>query len=359
MNSLPSLEKTRKNIDKLDSEILLLLKKRIELAKRAGQKKKELNLPIIDHAREAAVLSRAIQEAEKIGLDGPSVKRIFQEIISTCERVQIGVKVAFLGPSGTFCEQAAYQHFGSSPSYLAYRTINDVFRAVLGGEADYGVVPVENSLEGSVHLTLDLLLESNLCVCGETELQIRHNLLAKQGTKINEIKQLFSHPQAFAQCRRFLEENLPQTEKIEVTSTARAVEMIRGNNQAAIGTELAAKIYNVEILAKNVEDNPNNFTRFFILGHKDHTPTSKDKTSIIFSVHHKPGALYRAMKCFASRKLNLTRIESRPIKGKPWEYVFYLDFEGHRCDPKCQEALEDLKKKSLFLKVIGSYPKAR
>ncbi|MBS7644376.1 chorismate mutase, partial [Candidatus Bathyarchaeota archaeon] len=211
---MPSLEKMRKNIDKLDSEILLLLKKRVELAKRIGQEKRKLNLPIIDYARKATVLSKVIQEAEKIGLDETSVKRIFQEIISACETVQVGVKVAFLGPHGTFCEQAAHQYFGSNHSYIPYYTIHDVFRAVLAGEADYGIVPVENSLEGSVHLTLDLLLESNLCVCGETELQIRHNLLARQSTKINEIKQIFSHPQAFAQCRRFLEENLPNAEKI-------------------------------------------------------------------------------------------------------------------------------------------------
>jgi len=276
------------------------------------------------------------------------------------QRVQEKTSVVYLGPKGTFCERAAKKYFSSSGViFVPVASIAEVFKAVVNGEAEYGVVPVENSLEGSVHVTLDLLLESNLMVCGEVELRIEHHLIVKSGKRMAQIRLVLSHPQALAQCRRFLEKNLPEAEIKEVNSTARAVEMIKNlENAAAIGTETAAENDGMEILAKGIEDNPNNFTRFFILSKKDATLTGKDKTSIIFSAKNVPGSLYRVLEAFAVREINLTKIESRPERGKPWEYIFYLDFEGHRTEEKSRAALRDMEERCIFVKVIGSYPKA-
>ena len=266
---------------------------------------------------------------------------------------------AYLGPKGTFCEQAARKHFYSKEvNFMPFLSIAEVFRAVEGRISEYGVVPVENSLEGSVHLTLDLLLETDLMVCGEVELRIEHNLIVKSGTRIEMIQLVLSHAQALAQCRRFLEKNLPKADIREVSSTAKAVEMLNSlNNAASIGPETAAENSGMEILVKGIEDSFNNFTRFFILNKKDASLTGKDKTSIIFSAKNTPGSLYRVLEAFAVREINLTKIESRPERGKPWEYIFYLDFEGHRIEEKNREALKDTEKNCIFLKVLGSYPK--
>ena len=275
-------------------------------------------------------------------------------------RVQGKTAVAYLGPKDTFSEQAARKYFSSTKvSFIPVPSIAEVFKTVEKGEAEYGVVPIENSLEGSVHATLDLLLESNLMVCGEVELRVEHSLIVKPGEKMAQIRLVLSHPQALAQCRRFLEKNLPKAEIKEVNSTARAVEMIKNlDNAAAIGTEAASENGSMEILAKGIEDNPNNFTRFFILSKNEAKPTGRDKTSIIFSAKNIPGALYKILEAFAIKAINLTKIESRPERGKPWEYIFYLDFDGHQSEEKSKAALNDMKEKCLFVKVIGSYPKA-
>ncbi|MEM3571925.1 MAG: prephenate dehydratase, partial [Candidatus Bathyarchaeia archaeon] len=214
--------------------------------------------------------------------------------------------------------------------------------------------------EGSISLTLDLLLNYDIKVYGEVEQKATHNLIAKAGTKLEKIKLVISHSQALAQCRNFLEENLPKVRIKEVSSTSAAVKTLkRLKNAAAIGSELAAKIYGYEILAKGIEDNPENYTRFFVLSRKDREPSGNDKTSIIFSVEHIPGALFKALEPFAKRKINLTKIESRPTRKKPWDYVFFVDFEGHKDEIKCKEALEELKSVCSFIKILGSYPKAQ
>lgn len=268
--------------------------------------------------------------------------------------------VAYLGPRGTFCEQAAKIYFSSVKITLVpYPSIVKVFAAVEGGKTDYGVVPVENSLEGSIHLTLDLLLELNLMVYGETEHRIIHNLIVKSDLRLNEIKIVMSHPQALAQCRLFLEKNLPKAELREVSSTAKAVELLKHiDNAGAIGTETASKNNRMEILARNIVNDPNNFTRFFILSKEDKPPTGRDKTSLIFSVKDAPGQLSKVLRIFAVRNINLTKIESRPDRGKPWKYIFYLDFEGHRTEDKNRAALEDMKTRCIFIKVLGSYPRS-
>ncbi len=270
-------------------------------------------------------------------------------------------RVAYLGPRGTFCEEAARKYSSRLAAVLIpLPDIAEVFQSVSNGEADLGIVPLENSIEGSVGLTLDLLLESDLRICGEIDLRISHNLIVKPGMRMGDIRILASHPQALAQCRRFISSKLPKVEKIETSSTSRAVELVRGmEGAAAIGTELAAELNGMEILERGIEDDKNNFTRFLAISKADSPATGSDKTSIIFSVENKPGALYGALGEFAKRDINLTKIESRPAKRKPWEYIFYVDFEGHREDEKCKEALVCLKRKASFLKILGSYPAAK
>lgn len=266
--------------------------------------------------------------------------------------------VAYLGPEGTFCEQAARKHF-SEAVFVPYPDITDVFAAVDGEDADYGLVPAENSTEGSVRETLDCLLESRIKIYGEVELKIVENLIAKPNTELGKIRIILSHPQALAQCRRFIEKIFPSVELREVSSTAKAVELLRDlDDAAAIGTEAAAERSGMVILKKQIEDELNNLTKFFILGVSDAKPTGKDKTSLVFSTKHMPGALYRVLEIFAVRNINLTKIESRPEKRRPWNYVFYLDFEGHRTDAKVNEALDAMGERCVYVKVLGSYPRA-
>ncbi|MBS7606728.1 MAG: prephenate dehydratase [Candidatus Bathyarchaeia archaeon] len=269
------------------------------------------------------------------------------------------LRVAFQGEIGAYSESAIYEFFGPEAQPVPCKRFSDVFRSVENGETDFGVVPIENSIEGSVTQVYDLFLEYDLKVCGEVILKIVHCLIANPNVKLDSIKVIFSHPQALGQCRNFLERL--GCELISTYDTAGSVKMIKERGMldaAAIASERAAKIYGMSVLAKDIADNPNNYTRFFILSKFDAPPTGNDKTSIIFSTRHVPGALYRALGEFALRGINLTKIESRPTRQRPWEYNFYLDFEGHRTEAKCAEALEGLKSNALFVKILGSYPKA-
>lgn len=269
------------------------------------------------------------------------------------------MKVAFQGERGAYSESAVYSFFDTSAEVKPCRTVSDVFTSVEKKEADYGVVPIENSSEGSVNQTYDQFLLYDLKVCGETILKISHCLISNPNTELDSIQTVYSHPQALAQCRNFLE-NLG-CEMIPSYDTAGSVKMLKEKKlpeAAAIASEMAAEIYGMKILLKGIEDNPNNYTRFFVLSHDDSPPSGSDKTSIIFSTKHVPRALYHALEEFATRNINLTKIESRPTKQKPWEYNFYLDFEGHQSEKRCQDALTALKKKTVFVKWLGSYPKA-
>lgn len=270
------------------------------------------------------------------------------------------MRVAFQGEIGAYSEMAVYSYFRSFPVKLKpCKYLSDVFRQVEGGEADYGVVPVENSIEGSVTQTYDLFLEHDLKVCGEVIVRIVHCLIAHHGMKLKDIRRVYSHPQALAQCRIFLEKL--NCEIIPAFDTAGSVKMIKEQGlkgAAAIASERAARIYGMDILAKDIGDSPNNYTRFFVLSKSDSPYTGKDKTSIIFSIKSYPGALYRVLGEFANKNINLTKIESRPTKQTPWEYNFYLDFEGHRTEKHCQAALEAIRDKTNFVKVLGSYPAA-
>lgn len=351
------LSELRAEISKIDTQIIQLLDSRAEIVKKIGSLKKQLNYPIIDHEREQKVYD-SVSSMNLQHLTIPQVMSIYREIIASSRAIQLGRdRVAFLGPPGTFSDQAAKTYFPqASTEFFVVHKIPDVFRKVISNEVDYGVVPVENTIYGSVPITLDLLLESDLKVSGEIIIRIKHNLIATHPMPLSEIKTLLSKDQAIGQCRQFIEENLQQVEIIETKSTAQAVESLNQYEQAAaIGTESAVELYHRVILAKGIEDNQNNFTRFFVIGHQESLPTGNDKTSIIFSVKHEPGALLTALKSFSSRKINLTKLESRPSRLTPWEYFFYTDFEGHLKDENVKEALNELKNSTLYIKLLGSY----
>jgi len=270
------------------------------------------------------------------------------------------VKVSFQGERGAYSEEAAFNFFGSGIELKPCTELDEVFESVERGETEYAVVPVENSLEGSVNQTYDLLLSSNLKVCGEIVLRIVHCLIVHPKAEEGSIKYVYSHPQALAQCRSFIKRS--GYTPVPYFDTAGSVKMIKDKgftDAAAIAGRRAAEIYGMKVVLEGVEDRQNNYTRFFVLSKHDSPPTGDDKTSIIFSVKHVPGALYNALKEFAERGINLTKIESRPTKIKPWEYNFYLDFEGHVSEERCRKAIEGLKERSLFTKVLGSYPKAK
>jgi chorismate mutase/prephenate dehydratase len=269
------------------------------------------------------------------------------------------VKVAFQGERGAYSESAVYTYFGDTAEVKPCRDLTEVFESVDKQEVPVGVVPVENSLEGSVNQTYDLFLTHNLKVSGEIIIRISHCLIANPTTSLEAVKTVYSHPQALAQCRSFLERL--GSDLIPTYDTAGSVKMLKEKglkNAAAVASEKAAEIYGMKILAREIEDTPTNYTRFFVISKEDAAKTGKDKTSIIFAAKHKPGALYHALEEFEKRNINLTKIESRPTKQKPWEYNFYLDFEGHRTEKNCAEALKALQEKAAFLKILGSYPKA-
>ena len=269
------------------------------------------------------------------------------------------VKIAFQGEKGAYSESAVYKFFGESVEVKPCRDLAEAFESVDKQETQFGVVPVENSLEGSVNQTYDLFLKYDLKVCGEVIIRVSHCLVANIETTLKQVKTIYSHPQALAQCRNFLERS--GWELIPTYDTAGSAKMLKEKalkDAAAIASEKAAELYGLKILAREIEDTPNNYTRFFVLSKDDSPKTGNDKTSIIFAAAHKPGSLYQALGEFAKRGISLTKIESRPTKQTPWEYNFYLDFEGHRSEPRCIEALEALKEYSAFIKILGSYPKA-
>ena len=353
------LEDLRRKIDETDARIVELVAERIRIAEEVGRKKKEAGKQIEDTEREATVLENVKRIAREERINQEDVENIYKQIVSACKRIQ-GIQVAFQGEIGSYSEEAAFRFFGSSIQTRPCDSLDNVFKVVQLGEVPSGIVPVENSLEGSINQVYDLLLSSNLKVCGEIELRIVHCLIASPGVRLDSIKKVYSHPQALAQCRTFLKHL--GYELIPTYDTAGSVKMVKEKgitDGGAVASARAAEVYEMKIIAKEIEDNPNNFTRFFVLSRQDSPPSGSDKTSIVFSVRHKSGALYNAIKEFQVRNINLTKIESRPTKQTPWEYNFYLDFEGHREDQVVQEALESLERTCLFVKVLGSFSKAK
>jgi len=354
-----NLEDLRKKIDTLDAEIVALIGERAKVAEEIGRGKKEQNKLIEDKEREFRVLENVKSIARDKNLNQADIEDIYSRIIAACKNME-GIEAAFQGEAGAYSEEATFQFFGPSVQIRPRETLEEVFKLVEKGEVQFGVIPVENSLEGNINRAYDLLLESSLMVCGEIELRVIHCLISSPEAGLDAIKKVYSHPQALAQCRSFLKHlNL---EVVPTYDTAGSVKMIKesgATDSAAVASARAAELYGMKIVAREIEDNPNNFTRFLILSREDSPPTGNDKTSIVFSTKERPGAMYKALGEFASRNINLTKIESRPTRQKPWEYNFYLDFQAHRKEKPAREALSALEEVSLFVKILGSYPKAK
>jgi chorismate mutase/prephenate dehydratase len=350
-----ALEKLREEIDKIDAEILELLNKRANTAIEIANIKRKANLRFYSPERERAILER-ITALNKGHFPNDALRVIFREIMSASLSLEEPLKVAYLGPEGTYTNLAAMRHFGFSAKYISVESIKAVFDTVESGRVNYGVVPIENSNEGVVSYTLDMFMDYDLKISAEVMLEVSHNLLSKSGGKEN-IKKIYSHPQATAQCRGWLEANMPNIPILESTSTARAAEIAAGcEDAAAIASELAARIYDLQFVERHIEDNKNNYTRFLVIAKDYPSKSGKDKTSILFSVKDRPGALHDVLLPFRKSKINLTKIESRPSKRRAWEYIFFVDMEGNVEDKKVKKAIEDIKETCLYLKHLGSYP---
>ncbi|MBR0566192.1 prephenate dehydratase [Azoarcus sp. L1K30] len=344
----------RNRIDSLDEEILARLSERARCAQRVGEIKQG---NIYRPEREAQVLRR-LADINPGPLPGGAVQRIFREIMSACLGLEQPLKVAYLGPAGTFSESASRKHFGSAPSFLPMAAIDEVFRTVEQGNADYGVVPVENSTEGAVGGTLDLLLANPLKVCGEVKLRIHQHLLSR-ADGIGGAKRLYSHAQSLAQCHEWLNRNLANLPRIPVASNAEAARLAAEDPEScAIAGEAAAELYGLNKLASNIEDDPNNSTRFLVIAHHEAGPSGKDKTSIVCSAPNRPGAMYGLLEPLARHGVDMTKLQSRPAKGGLWEYVFYVDLQGHQSDADVAASLKELGERAAFVKVLGSYPVA-
>ena len=350
------LERLREEIDRLDDRILDALNERARYARRIGTLK-------VGHAyrpeREAQVLRR-IKERNPGPLSSETAALLFREIMSACLALELPITVAYLGPRGTFSERAALKHFGLAADAVPVASIDEVFREVESGAADFGVVPVENSTEGAVGRSLDLMPQSPLKVCGEVIVRIHHNLMAKAAPKdFGEIRRVFSHGQSLAQCHEWLNLNLPKAERVAVASNAEAARRAAEEpGSAAVAGDMAAEHYKLAILAANIEDEPNNTTRFLILGDYAPKATGRDKTSLVLSARNRAGAVYEMLTPFAQRGVSMTKFESRPSRLALWEYLFFVDIEGHREDANVAAALEEVARIAGFLKVLGSYPAA-
>lgn len=356
MASSKTLQDLRNSIDEIDRKILELVNERGRIALEVSGHKKENSLSIYDPAREKQI-EKKIKETNPGPLSDSFVISIFREIISGCRALQKPTRIAYLGPEGSFSNQAAFHNFGSSSALIPVSNFEEVFEVVQKGRAEFGIVPVENSVEGSIGSILDMLLEWDLKICAEYYERIGHFLLSISGN-IEEVVKVASHPQALGQCRKWLGKNLENVEYIETPSTAAAARMAAEDSKiAAVAGEYAASLYGLEIIQSHIEDSTQNTTRFIIIGYKTPPPTGEDKTSVVFAIKDKPGALHKSLFLpFANANINLTKIESRPSKSRPWEYVFFVDFIGHQEDEKVQAVLQEVEKSCIFLKILGSYP---
>ena len=352
------IDRLRAEIDALDDQLVGLLQARARLAQRIGELKG--GSPAYRPEREAQVLRRvAAQAGAPLGAE--TLTRVFREVISACRGLEVQLRVAYLGPQGTFSEQALRRHFGGGVEGVPAPSIDEVFRASESGAAQFAVVPVENSTEGAVGRTLDLLLVTPLRICGEVELRVQQHLMSKTGDAA-AVKRVYSHPQSLAQCAGWLDRHLPGAERVPVGSNGEAAERAgREPGAGAIAGEAAAARYGLALAARGIEDDPSNTTRFLVLGTLETAPTGRDRTSIVMSAENRPGAVHALLAPLAANGVSMTRIESRParaMRAALWEYVFYVDLEGHQRDGRVAAALAELGGKAPFLKVLGSYPAA-
>lgn len=351
------LKNLRKGVDNLDLKILELLNQRAGIVKKIGQVKSLNKEQFYAPEREKEIISRVIKNNQG-PLSTGTVKEIFLEILHSCRSLEKKLKIAFLGPETTFTHQAAIKNFGKSAEYIPTKSISDVFAEVEKERADYGVIAIENSTEGIVSYNLDMFIESDLKICAEILLEISQYLLSRT-SNLEKIKRIYSHPQAFAQCRNWLEDHLPNAELIETASTAEAAQKVRKEQMsAAIASDLASELYGLKIIASRIEDRIDNYTRFLVISEDYPSSSGADKTSILFSVKDRVGALHDMLVPFKKNNINLTKIESRPTKKKAWEYIFFVDFAGHLTEKNVQKALKELEEQCLYLKILGSYPRA-
>jgi len=356
-----SVDEIRGRIDALDIDLVDLISRRAQLAQDIATVKKSQgggDGSLYRPEREAQILRRVVSR-NRGPLADEEMRRLFREVMSACLALEEQLNVAYLGPAGTFTQSAVHKHFGHSVRTSAFGGIDQVFREVESGACHYGVVPVENSIEGVVNHTLDMLINSRLNICGEVELRIHQHLLTRARKK-DAILRVFSHQQSLAQCRRWLDKNLPNAERIAVSSNAegarRAAKM---KATAAIAGEAAADVYKIPMLVRNVEDEPDNTTRFLVLGRHATRPSGSDKTSILFSTANRPGALHATLKCFSDNGVNMVRIESRPSRRGMWDYVFFVDVDGHADEPAVAAACKQLETSTSMVKLLGSYPRSQ
>lgn len=356
-----SLPEARTEIDRLDEQIQGLINARARVAEEIREIKAHSGSVEVDHyrpAREAEVLRKAM--ARNAGpLSNEVIARLTREIMSACLALESPLSVAYLGPEGTYTQAAVYKHFGHGVEARAKSAIDEIFREVEAGSTLYGVVPVENSTEGVVNHTLDQLASTSLNICGEVWLPVHHHLLSKH-TRLEDVKQLYAHAQSFAQCRRWLDNRLPGVQREVLSSNGAAAKWVSERGEgAAIAGQSAAELYGLHILASNIEDDPNNTTRFLVIGRKNPERTGADATSLVFSAQKdRPGALFSLLEPFAKAGLNLTRIESRPSRRAVWDYNFFIDLEGHQDEPAVKAVIEQIRENAGLFKILGSYPRA-
>jgi chorismate mutase/prephenate dehydratase len=350
------LQQLRNQIDAIDIELLKLISKRAEFAQQIGAIKK--SDVIYRPEREAQILAR-IQEQNPGPISAAHIKQLFTDIMSVCRALEKPMNVAYLGPSGTFSEEAALKRFGNAITTVACDSIDEVFRTVELDAANYGVVPVENSSEGAVSRTMDLLLQTPLNICGELQLPI-HQFLMTQHAELSQIEKIYTHPQSFAQCQQWLRTHLPQISATAFITTASNADAARqaaaDKHAAAVASRRAAELFGLSICAENIEDDPRNTTRFLIIGKQKVNSSGKDKTSLILSTHNRSGAIYQLLEPFAQHGVSMSRLESRPSRTGLWQYVFFVDIEGHQEDANVANALTELHQQASFLKILGSYP---
>lgn len=355
---IAELSQYRDQIDSIDLELLKLLNKRAALAQEIGEVKAKTDAPVMRPEREAQVLDRLIS-ANKGPLEPDHLNILFKEIMSACRSLERRVQVAFLGPLGTYSEQAVWSFFGHCVLADPVESIEEACRQVQGGQADYAVVPVENSTEGSVARTLDTLVEASLLICGEVQLPIHHQLLCQTG-QLDGVAKICAHPQALAQCRNWLRQYAPHIPQEAVSSNAAAAQMASQDSSiAAIAGEAARERYGLVAFQDHIQDDTNNTTRFLVLGAQKTAPSGADKTSLVASVPNQPGAVYKMLEPFNLENVSLTRLESRPARNKVWEYNFFIDLMGHETDEAVKRALASLRETATYVKVLGSYPAAQ
>ena len=353
-----NVSELRKQIDAVDDKIIRHLNRRAKLVLQIGKLKKDTSDEVYVPSREKKVLAH-VRKVNKGPLSKASIIAIYREIMSGSLALEQSVRVAYLGPPSTFTHEAARSRFGGSVLYVACETISDIFSAVKKNQADYGVVPIENSTEGAVTHTLDEFVGTELKICAEIYLQISHHLLVSGPHK--NINRILSNPQVFGQCRNWLRTEMPGVDLVPVSSTARAAEIAareKGKGTAAIASALAAEMYRVKIIAADIQDMSGNMTRFLVIGKAYGRATGDDKSSIMFAVKHQAGSLYRALGSFKKYGINMTKIESRPSRLKAWEYLFFIDIEGHVENPKIRKALRDLEQHCVLLTILGAYPRS-